>query len=184
MRQHVIIFAVACHSVYNNSLHLFFDGCNMWKSLSSYLCCEVARCNAGQSVRWVELTTGWIHGESKSCVLTALLHGIYLWASAKLCGAEQRAPPVFGRATMRLGIGPHSSCIILCDCNVLCCLYCSKDIELLTDEIALPPDRPLCGFYNEHCPVDTSGNFSRHSQVFFLQCFDAVGWAAGRACGL
>ena len=31
------------------------------------------------------------------------------WASAKLCGVEQRAPPMFGRATIRLGIGPYSS---------------------------------------------------------------------------
>ena len=30
-------------------------------------------------------------------------------AVAKLCGVEQRAPPIFGRATIRLGIGPHSS---------------------------------------------------------------------------
>jgi len=29
--------------------------------------------------------------------------------SYKLCGVEQRAPPMFGRATIRLGIGPHSS---------------------------------------------------------------------------
>jgi len=32
------------------------------------------------------------------------------WASAKLCGVEQRAPPMFGRASITLGIGPHSSC--------------------------------------------------------------------------
>jgi len=32
---------------------------------------------------------------------------VKLWASAKLCGVEQRAPPVFGRATITLGIGPH-----------------------------------------------------------------------------
>ena len=25
------------------------------------------------------------------------------------CGVEQRAPPIFGRATITLGIGPHSS---------------------------------------------------------------------------
>ena len=31
------------------------------------------------------------------------------WASAKLCGVEQRAPPIFGRATITLGIGPHFS---------------------------------------------------------------------------
>jgi len=40
------------------------------------------------------------------CVLAALLH---VMESAKLCGVEHRAPLVFGRATIRLGIGPHSS---------------------------------------------------------------------------
>ena len=39
------------------------------------------------------------------CVLAALKHD--MWASAKLCGVGQRAPPMFGRATIRLGIGPH-----------------------------------------------------------------------------
>jgi len=40
-------------------------------------------------------------------VLTALLHCTLYWASAKLCGVEQRAPPIFGRAAITLGIGPH-----------------------------------------------------------------------------
>jgi len=40
-------------------------------------------------------------------VLAALLHGISVVASAKLCGVEQRAPPRFGRAAITLGIGPH-----------------------------------------------------------------------------
>jgi len=31
------------------------------------------------------------------------------WASSKLCGVEQRAPPTFGKAAITLGIGPHSS---------------------------------------------------------------------------
>jgi len=31
------------------------------------------------------------------------------WASAKLCGVEQKAPPIFGRAATTLGIGPHPS---------------------------------------------------------------------------
>jgi len=44
-------------------------------------------------------------------VLGALLHVSQVVASAKFCGAEQRAPPVFGRATITLGIGPHSSLI-------------------------------------------------------------------------
>jgi len=33
------------------------------------------------------------------------------WASAKLCGVEQRAPNIFGRAAITFGIGPHSSFI-------------------------------------------------------------------------
>jgi len=31
---------------------------------------------------------------------------------SQTCGGEQRAPPMFGRATITLGIGPHSSCYI------------------------------------------------------------------------
>jgi len=37
--------------------------------------------------------------------LAALLHG----TPAKLCGVEHRAPPIFDRAAITLGIGPHSS---------------------------------------------------------------------------
>jgi len=41
-------------------------------------------------------------------VLAALLHGSQV---AKLCSVEQRAPPMFGRATIMLGIGPTSSLV-------------------------------------------------------------------------
>jgi len=48
-------------------------------------------------------------------------------------------------------------------------VYCDKDIEILTEEITLPPDRPRCGFYNELCPQDNSGNrlFVSVSLVFY-----------------
>jgi len=45
---------------------------------------------------------------------------------AKHCGVEQRAPPMFGRATITLGIGPHSSCnftLPLHNCNFMSLLY-------------------------------------------------------------
>jgi len=35
------------------------------------------------------------------------------WALATLCGVEQGAPPIFGRAAITLGIGPHSSSILV-----------------------------------------------------------------------
>jgi len=31
------------------------------------------------------------------------------WAPAKLCGVKERAPPIFGRAAVTLGSGPHST---------------------------------------------------------------------------
>jgi len=34
---------------------------------------------------------------------------LQFWASARLCDVEQRAPPIFGRAAITLGIRPHSS---------------------------------------------------------------------------
>ena len=43
--------------------------------------------------------------------LAALLHSTLVGASAKLCGVKQSAPPIFGRAAITLGIGPHSSYI-------------------------------------------------------------------------
>jgi len=39
-------------------------------------------------------------------VLAALLYGTLVqWASAKLCGVEQKVQPIFGRAAITLGIG-------------------------------------------------------------------------------
>ena len=40
-------------------------------------------------------------------VLAALLHGISVVGVNKICGVEQRAPHIFGRAAITLGIGPH-----------------------------------------------------------------------------
>jgi len=31
--------------------------------------------------------------------------------STTLCGVEHGAPPIFGKAAITLGIGPHSSCV-------------------------------------------------------------------------
>jgi len=45
-------------------------------------------------------------------VLAALLHGTPVVGSAKVCGVEQRASPLFDRAAITLGIGPHSSSLL------------------------------------------------------------------------
>jgi len=67
-------------------------------------------------------------------VLAALLHGTHStlqqWASAKLCGVEQMAPPVFGRAAITLGIGPHSS-FFYCTSPVFLLLECNSTDEWL-----------------------------------------------------
>jgi len=40
-------------------------------------------------------------------------------ASAKLCGVEQRSPPVFNKAAITLGIDPHSSFCLVYFCVVI-----------------------------------------------------------------
>jgi len=40
-------------------------------------------------------------------VLAALLHVTLVVGVSQLCGVEQRAPPIFGRAAITLGIDPH-----------------------------------------------------------------------------
>ena len=42
-------------------------------------------------------------------VLAALLRGSQVVTVSQTLRVEQRVPPMFGRATIRLGIGPHSS---------------------------------------------------------------------------
>jgi len=42
-------------------------------------------------------------------VFAAYCTALQYWTSAKLCGVEQRTPPVFDRAAITLGIGSYSS---------------------------------------------------------------------------
>jgi len=56
------------------------------------------------------------------CLYTDIIFlpcGFYFsfFLSAKLCGIEQRAPPIFRRAAITLGIGPHSSWPFLANVN-------------------------------------------------------------------
>ena len=46
-------------------------------------------------------------------VLAALLHSTLVLVSAKLCSVEEGVPPIFSRAAIMLGIGPHSSYIYI-----------------------------------------------------------------------
>ena len=59
-----------------------------------------------------EFATCKMNFASKSCALLywqSYCTALEYWALAKLFGVEQRAPPIFGRAAITLGIGPHSS---------------------------------------------------------------------------
>ena len=55
-------------------------------------------------------------------VLAALLHGTpVVGVSQTFCGVEQRASPIFGRAAITLGIGPHSSSFDFCSFPISSC---------------------------------------------------------------
>ena len=60
---------------------------------------------------WRNFARCKIHCAPKSCILLywqRYCTALEQWASAKL-SVDQRAPPIFGRAAITLGIGPHSS---------------------------------------------------------------------------
>ena len=65
------------------------------------------------------------------CVLAPLLHGSQVVSVSQLCGIEQSVPPMFGRATITLGIGSHSSsfCILICCVTLLYKYYIIKTRE-------------------------------------------------------
>jgi len=44
-------------------------------------------------------------------VLAALLRGSQVVSVSQTLRVEQRVPPMFGKATIKLGIGPHSSLV-------------------------------------------------------------------------
>ena len=46
------------------------------------------------------------------CVLAALLRGRQVVSVSQTLRVEQRVPPMFGSATIRLGIGPHCSSVL------------------------------------------------------------------------
>jgi len=63
------------------------------------------------SCPWRKFARCKIHFVSKSCILSYWQHyctALEQWASAKLCFIQQWAPPIFSRAAITLGIGPHS----------------------------------------------------------------------------
>ena len=63
---------------------------------------------------WRNIHRCKIHFASESCVLLYWQrHWMALeqWVSAKLCGIQHRATPIFGMAAITLGISPHSSFI-------------------------------------------------------------------------
>ena len=54
------------------------------------------------SVLW-----GTLANFNEFLVLAALLHSTLVVGVSQTLRREQRAPPIFGRATITLGIGPH-----------------------------------------------------------------------------
>jgi len=60
------------------------------------------------------------------CVLAALLHGSQVVSERQPnCGVQQRAPPMFSRVTITLGIGPHSS-FYICHSGARSCGLCAR----------------------------------------------------------
>jgi len=83
------------HDVWPSPARLHYRPIHFWRLLPGNGICQVQN---SVCVLQVLRSPNW----QRYC--TALEQ----WARAKLCGVEHRAPPIFGRATITLGIGPHS----------------------------------------------------------------------------
>ena len=64
-------------------------------------------------------------------VLAALLHGTVVVGVRQTLGVEQRAPPMFGRAAITLGIGSHSHIISFTVNDVNIVFLCSNVVYIL-----------------------------------------------------
>ena len=121
--RHLGTIAQLCRAISSQLRHVSTIGKNLLNSSTSSTCPD-NMVNFGlltAEICW--RVWGTPTNFNRFCVLAALLHGI--WASAKLCGVEQRAPPMFGRATISLDIGPHSSCWCFCIPMLFCIFYCT-----------------------------------------------------------
>ena len=98
-----------CRAVSSQLMHVSTVGKKNLLDTNTSSTCRHNMVNCGlltAEIRW--RVWGTPANFNKFRVLAALLHG-------KLCDVEQRAPPIFGRAAITLGIVPHSSlvCILL-----------------------------------------------------------------------
>ena len=107
--RHLSTIAQLCRAISSQLRHVSTIGKKLVKSNISSRC-SYNMVNFGPLMAEIDWrvwgTPSYFNGYR---VLPALLHGSQVVVSAKLCGVEQRAPPMFGRATITLGIGPHSS---------------------------------------------------------------------------
>ena len=83
------------------------------------------------------------------------------WVSAKLCGVELRAPPIFSRAAIMLGICPHSRFVYEISLEPLngfapnsherCVWSMSLTVEVTRDKngIFQPFPQSVCGLFGE-----------------------------------
>jgi len=64
--------------------------------------------NFGQlAAEIVSLVWGTVANFNGFRVLAPLLHGTLVVGVSQICDVEQSAPPIFDRAAVTLGIGPH-----------------------------------------------------------------------------
>jgi len=107
--RHLGTIAQICRAISSQLRHLSTTGKNLLSSNMSSRCPH-NMVNFGPLATEIGLPVwGTPANFNGFRLLVALLHGSQVVGSAKLCGIEQRAPPMLGRATIMFGIGPHSS---------------------------------------------------------------------------
>ena len=104
--RHLGTIAQLCRAISSQLRHVSTIGKNVLSSNLSSTCPHNMVNFGPLAAEIISLVWGTPANFNGFRVLAALLHGTLVRRQPN-CGVQQRAPPIFGRAAIRLGIGPH-----------------------------------------------------------------------------
>jgi len=105
--RHLVTIAQFCRAISSQLRHVSTIGKKLLSANISSTCAH-NMVNFGPLAAEIDPVVWGTHANFNGFrVLAALLHDTRVLGVSTLCGVEERAPPIFGRAAITLGIDPH-----------------------------------------------------------------------------
>ena len=117
-KNHFGNIAQLCWAISSELRHLSTIGKNLLNSNTSFTCPDNMVNFGLLAAEIVSLVWGTPANFSRFCVLAALLHGTLVVGVSQTLRRWTETQPIFGRAAITLGIGPHSSINLSFSCQM------------------------------------------------------------------